>query len=219
VTARARPQRSATPPGRGRPSGAYGEVTRRNVVAAARRAFAEQGFSGATMRSIAADAGLTAMALYNYAPSKAALFELVWQDSVDTIYADYQDVIASRDSLLEEVELLLDRSREILRDDPDHIGFVLRLLTERDHVGLQGVNLEVGRATDFFAQLAERSVQRGEINEEDRDALVRYVTTLLWGITTLAALEPETLDETVDATKWAIRHHPLVDGRARSTSA
>jgi AcrR family transcriptional regulator len=217
VAARARTQRSAKPTGRGRPSGAHGEATRRNVVAAARRAFAVQGFSGATMRGIAADAGLTAMALYNYAPSKAALFELVWQDSVDTIYADYEDVIASRDSLFEEVELLLDRSREILRNDPDHIQFVLRLLTERDHAGLRDLNLEVGRATDFFAQLAERSVQRGEIDETDRDALVRYITTLLWGITTLTALEPENLDQTVDATKWAIRHHPLVDGRALDT--
>ena len=104
MEARARTQHSVKPTRRGRPSGANGEDTRRHVWAAARRAFATQGFSGATMRSIAADAGLTAMALYNYAPSKAALFEMVWQDSVDTIYADYEDVIAAGDTLLEEVE-------------------------------------------------------------------------------------------------------------------
>jgi AcrR family transcriptional regulator len=195
--------------GRGRPSGANGEVTRQHVLAASRRAFATQGFSGATMRGIAAEAGLTAMALYNYAPSKAALFETVWRDSVDSIYADYEDVVAGGESLLEEIEMLLDRSRDVLHDDPDHIRFVLRMLTEREHVGLEGVSFEVERATAFFAQLADRGVMRGEIRSADRKLLVSYITTLLWGITTLAAFQPETLDQVVEASKWAVRRHLL----------
>jgi AcrR family transcriptional regulator len=157
------------------------------------------------MRGIAAGAGLTAMALYNYAPSKAALFEAVWQDSVDSIYADYEDVVASGGSLLEEIEMLLDRSRDVLHNDPDHIRFVLRMLTEREHVSLEGVNLEVQRATQFFAQLADRGMRRGEIDPADREMLVSYITTLLWGITTLAAFQPETLDQIVEAAKWAAR--------------
>jgi AcrR family transcriptional regulator len=196
---------------RGRPNGANGEATRQHVLAAARHAFATHGFSGATMRGIAAGAGLTAMALYNYAPSKAALFEAVWQDSVDSIYADYEDVVAGGGSLLEEVEMLLDRSRDVLHNDPDHIRFVLRMLTEREHVSLEGVNLEVQRATQFFAHLADRSMHRGEIDPADREMLVSYITTLLWGITTLAAFQPETLDQIVEAAKWAARRQLLAD--------
>src|SRR3954466_2028321 len=80
---------------RGRPAKAPAEDnTRERVLAAARPAFGPQGLAGATMRAIHADAGVTAMAFYNYAPSKLALFEAVWLDSIDAIYTDYEEVVA-----------------------------------------------------------------------------------------------------------------------------
>src|SRR5215216_1611768 len=135
---------------RGRPSHADGAATRRRVLDAALHAFASQGFSGATMRGIALDAGVTAMALYNYAPSKTALFEAVWRESIEAIYAGYEEVVAGRGSLLEELEALLDRSRDVLLDNPDHIRFVVRMLVESTHVGLAGFERQVSTATEFF---------------------------------------------------------------------
>ena len=190
---------------RGRPPQADPSGTRQRVVDAARHAFATQGYSGATMRGIAADAGLTAMALYNYAPSKVALFELVWRDSIEAIYAEYAAVVAGRASLVDEVEALLERSRQVLAGSPDHIRFVVRILVEREHAGLAGIDLDVPTVTAFFRQLADRSVQRGEIAPGDREHLVVYVTTLLWGITTLAGFDPDVLDRAVDAATWAAR--------------
>jgi AcrR family transcriptional regulator len=195
----------AGPRRRGRPSQASGEATRQRVLRAARHAFATQGFSGATMRAIAADAGVTAMAVYNYAPSKVALYELVWRESIDAVYADYEDVVAGRSSLIDEVEAILDRSREVLLGSPDHIRFVVRMLVENEHAGLVDADLGVPSATGFFRDLANRSVRRGEIARRDRERLVLYVTTLLWGITTLAGFDPTTLDRAVDAAKWAAR--------------
>lgn len=194
-----------TPRRRGRPGHRSAEVTRRRVVEAARHAFAGQGLSGATMRAIAADAGVTAMALYNYAPSKVALFELVWRDSIEAIYADYEAVVAGRGSLLEEVEALLDRSRDLLVDNPDHIRFVVRVLVEHEHAALADVDLDVPQVAGFYRELANRSVQRGEIPRRDREHLVLFLTSLLWGITTLAGFDPTTLDRAVDAAKWAAR--------------
>lgn len=195
----------AGPRRRGRPSHANGEATRQRVLQAARHAFATRGFSGATMRAIAADAGVTAMAVYNYAPSKVALYELVWRESMEAVYADYEGVVAGSSSLIDEVEAILDRSREVLRDNPDHIRFVVRMLVEAEHAGLADADLEVPTVTGFFRELANRSVRRGEIARSDRERLVLYVTTLLWGITTLAGFDPATLDRAVDAAKWAAR--------------
>src|SRR3954447_6795445 len=195
---------------RGRPAKAPAEEnTRERVLASARRAFGTQGFAGATMRAIAADAGVTAMALYNYAPSKVALFEAVWRDSIDAIYTDYEEVVAGRDSLLDELDALLDRSREVLADNPDHLRFVARVLMDRGQEGLAGVNLDAPVAQEFFEQLAARSVRRGEIAKRDRDRLVQFVITLLWGITTYTAFAPDALDATVDASKWAVRRQLL----------
>lgn len=176
------------------------------MLDAARRAFSSQGYARATMRNIAADARLSAMALYNYAPSKAALFALVWRESVEMIYADYAEVVAGRGSLVEEVEALLDRSREVLVGDPDHVRFVVRLLLDREQPELAGTELEVAAATNFFRELAERSVARGEIARGDRAPLVSVITTLLFGLTTVAALDPASVDAAIDAAKWAARH-------------
>jgi AcrR family transcriptional regulator len=159
------------------------------------------------MRGIAAEAGLTAMALYNYAPSKAALFEAVWQESIGAIYTDYEAVVAGRASLVQELEALLDRSRDLLVDNPDHVLFVVRMLVERQHAGLADANLQVPTATDFLTQLAERGVRRGEIAKRDREQLVTFISTLLWGITTITAFDPDALDSAVEAAKWAARRH------------
>ncbi|MCU1450502.1 MAG: TetR family transcriptional regulator, partial [Acidimicrobiales bacterium] len=164
------------------------------------------------MRGIAVDAGLSAMALYNYAPSKAALFETVWRESIEMIYADYARVVAGRGSLVEEVEALLDRSRDVLIGDPDHIRFAMRLILERQLADLAGADLEVSAYTDFIRQLVSRSVDRGEITPRERTRLATFIMTLLWGITALAALDPSSIDRTVEAAKWAARHQldPLV---------
>src|SRR5205823_15048671 len=121
-------------------------------------------------------------------------FEAVWRESIEAIYAGYQEVVAGRGSLLEELEALLDRSRDVLLDNPDHTRFVVRMLVESEHGGLAGFERQVSTATEFFNQLADRSLKRGEITRRDRDRLVAFITTLLWGITTLTAFDPDTLD-------------------------
>ena len=171
----------------------------------ARREFAAAGYAGATMRSIAAAADVTAMALYKYAPSKAALFVTAWSDSIEQIYADYEHVVAGRGSLLDEVEALLDRSRELLIERPEHIRLVLRVLLDHEHADLAGANLQPRAATEFYQSLADRGVKRGEITKRDREHIITFLVTLLWGMTTLAAFDPRSIDSVVASAKWAAR--------------
>jgi AcrR family transcriptional regulator len=199
------PSAGDAPRRRGRPTAGTGEDTLRQVLDVARRQFAEYGYAGATMRSIAGAAGVTPMALYNYAPSKAALFALAWKDSIVQIYTDYEEVVAGRASLFEEVEALVDRSRQVLVDHPEHIRLVLRVLLDHEHPDLAGADLQPATATDFFEHLADRGVQRGEITVPDREQLISFLVTLLWGITTLTAFDPAALDPAIDAAKWAVR--------------
>jgi AcrR family transcriptional regulator len=172
------------------------------VLDVARAEFAEKGYSAATMRSIAAAAGATAMTLYTYAPSKAALFVAAWEDSIDQIYADYEQVVAGRGSLVEEIDALLDRSRDLLRERPEHIRLVLRVLLDHEHPELAGADLQPRAALDFYAHLADRAVNRGEITARDRERVTTSIVTLLWGMTTLTAVDPDHLDTIVDSAKW-----------------
>lgn len=179
------------------------EETRRRVVRAARAAFASQGYGGASMRGIAADAGLTAMALYTYATSKAELFRLVYEDGIARIYAAFAEVVERRPSLVDEVDAILDRGGELLEDDADLLQFTIRVAMDRDHQDLRDLELLTEPYLRFFHDLADRAVQRGEVRLGDEARLVGFVTMLLWGITTAAALAPGDVRSAVSTAKWA----------------
>jgi AcrR family transcriptional regulator len=67
------PERSTRTPRTGRRPGAAGTETREAIRAAARRLFAERGFEGASMRAIAAEAGVDAALITHFFGSKANL--------------------------------------------------------------------------------------------------------------------------------------------------
>ena len=61
------------------------EDTEKNILNTARKHFLKDGFSGASLRNIVKDAGLTTGAFYKYYPTKEALFDAlthagVWED-------------------------------------------------------------------------------------------------------------------------------------------
>ena len=190
---------------RGRPVASDGEATRRRVLDVARAEFAERGFTAATMRSIAAAADVTAMSLYNYADSKAALFVAVWDDAIDQIYTDYEDVVAGHDALVDEINAIIDHSRSILLDRPEHIRLVLRVLLDHTHPDLADANLHPPGATEFYSRLADRGVTRGEIHPDDREHLMTWIVTTLWGMTTLAAFDPRSLEAVTESAKRSAR--------------
>jgi AcrR family transcriptional regulator len=67
------PERPTRTPRTGRRPGAAGTGTREAILAAARRLFAERGFESASMRAIAAEAGVDAALITHFYGSKANL--------------------------------------------------------------------------------------------------------------------------------------------------
>src|SRR5919202_1802071 len=58
-------------------NGPTGEERRRQIISVAARVFAHKGYTDATTKDIAAEAGVTHAALYHYFRDKRALFEAV----------------------------------------------------------------------------------------------------------------------------------------------
>lgn len=65
-----------------RRSAADAAATRAGILAAARRKFAADGYSGAAARDIAAEAGVTVGALFHHFGSKAGLFHAVFEELI-----------------------------------------------------------------------------------------------------------------------------------------
>lgn len=60
--------------------GAEREELRQQILMAVNRLHQDGGYGAVTMRSVAKEVGVSAMSLYRYFPSKAALLEHVWHD-------------------------------------------------------------------------------------------------------------------------------------------
>ena len=107
------------------------------------------------MRTIAADVGVTAMALYNYAPSKAALLQLVFDETMTEVYGSLSEAVAGQESLVGEVHAVLERSGEILRDEPDLLHFLIRVILDRQQDELNDLELLAPPVAACFEGLVE----------------------------------------------------------------
>lgn len=75
------------------------EDTEKNILNAARKHFLKDGFSGASLRNIVKDAGLTTGAFYKYYPTKEALFDALTDPYIEHIYQIYDRVVEDFEKL------------------------------------------------------------------------------------------------------------------------
>lgn len=69
------------------------EKTRERILDTAIKHFLRDGFSGASLRSIVKDAGLTTGAFYKYYPTKEMLFDALIDPYIERIYEIYDEII------------------------------------------------------------------------------------------------------------------------------
>ena len=75
------------------------EDTEKNILNTARKHFLKDGFSGASLRNIVKDAGLTTGAFYKYYPTKEALFDALTVPYIEHIYQIYDRVVEDFEKL------------------------------------------------------------------------------------------------------------------------
>lgn len=73
--------------------------TEKNILNTARKHFLKDGFSGASLRNIVKDAGLTTGAFYKYYPTKEALFDALTDPYIEHIYQIYDRVVEDFEKL------------------------------------------------------------------------------------------------------------------------
>jgi len=75
------------------------EDTEKNILNTARKHFLKDGFSGASLRNIVKDAGLTTGAFYKYYPTKEELFDALTDPYIEHIYQIYDRVVEDFEKL------------------------------------------------------------------------------------------------------------------------
>src|SRR5262249_41642787 len=149
----------------GRPAGADSARTRRRVIEAAQRFFADRGYAPATNKVIADAAGVTAGAVYYHFGSKADLFAAACDDAFDLIVDRYAAEIIEPLGLRALVERLLEVSMRLNSEPPALAAFVTTApLEARRHPELAtAVHRHVLRRHAFLAERVRAGQQGGDI--------------------------------------------------------
>lgn len=136
---------------------AQGEETRATLVSVGARLFAQNGYDGVSMRTLAAEAEVNLATVGYHFGGKAGLYEAILQDLID-----------SRDELFPTLEEVEEKGNEA-GDDPHARGevvdwFITRLAHgmlghEHDHWPIFIISRELAQPSDLYPKLDEEFFQ------------------------------------------------------------
>jgi AcrR family transcriptional regulator len=189
----ATPRKSNRP--RGRPPATPSHETRARILLAARRCFADNGYTRTTNQQIARAAGVTAAALYNHFHSKAALFVAVFEEAQDELARRYRSSISGEKDAVKALCAIVDVSAQSHAEDPSLTRFMSVVMTEaRGHDDLQaaivGVPDHIGA---LFHELVRKARREGRVSRSvSTEAIVEMLVAALAGLALATSEKPAT---------------------------
>jgi AcrR family transcriptional regulator len=173
------------------------------IVAAARVRFVDDGFNGAALSAIAADADISLAALYHYFPNKVALFERVYSD---TLSAGWEPWLAKIEEL-DPSMAIGDKLRAVgnpgldARDDAVVAFFTpaqiyARRVPELRHLLDQRAAFRRSAFEHLVGSVAEEGRVRGASGTEEAVAILEILQS---GWTFEVAIDPERSQEFFDS--------------------
>lgn len=129
----------------GRPRGSNKEANLVQILQAARRLFAEKGYSQTTFKDVGREVGMTHAALYSYFASKLELYAATLADAQSVLLPEYLRALEECSTLRERFRRILMASAAAADRDPSVTGF------------LAAVPIETRRHPELFAELPRQS--------------------------------------------------------------
>ena len=129
--------------------------TQRNILETAKTHFLSDGLTGASLRNIVKDAGLTTGAFYKYYPTKEALFDALTDPYLEHIYEIYDQVIAEFEKLSAD-----DQTKNMASISSDGMEEMLNYVYEHyDNFKLLLRCGDSGKYEDFIHGMVAREIQ------------------------------------------------------------
>jgi TetR/AcrR family fatty acid metabolism transcriptional regulator len=152
------------------------EDRQRQILSAAVRVFAQQGYDATRVGDIAKEAGVAYGLVYHYFDSKEAVLEAVFREAWGRLLAAIALAEETAGTAPEQLELVVKIVLRTWRDDPDLVRLLVREITRNPHI--QDELDEIGQA---FATL-QRIVAGGQEAGTIRASLdARLAAWMLYG--------------------------------------
>ena len=161
---------------------------RRQILDAAVRVFAAQGYEASRVGDVAKEAGVAYGLVYHYFGSKDAVLDAVFREAWGRLLAAVAVAEQSGADAADQLALVVKIVLRSWRDDPDLVRLLVREITRSPH--LQDELDEIGQA---FASL-ERIVARGQAEGTFRDDvglehIVLFVNVVANGVALARSLD------------------------------
>ncbi len=144
---------------KGRPPATDSAETRRQILAAARARFGQDGYDKTTNKDIAAAAGITQAAIYHYFPSKVDVFVAAYGEMQVTTFEGFEIATRAAEGLAEKVKAVLDLAAVMHSADRTLAAFtaVAPIEIQRHPELRRALGDEPQKVYRFFGSLVEES--------------------------------------------------------------
>src|SRR5215218_5971954 len=137
---------------------------RRQILDAAVKVFARNGFHRARVGDIAEEASVAYGLVYHYFSSKEALLETIFRDTWTQMLARVREVEGSRADVSEQVRQVTALLLRTWRRDPDLVRVLVREVTRNQHV--QQEIEEITAAMETLERIVRRGQESGEFRQD-----------------------------------------------------
>jgi AcrR family transcriptional regulator len=157
--------------------------TRQNILDAAYRLFIEQGYDQATMRAIAAEAGIAAGGIYHYFPTKEHIVQTFYELSHEEHEEACENILAKEKKFIARLHAVIKKKMELAQ--PSHkLSRVLFRVASDPENSLSPFSKESSQTRQQSLGLFEKVVKesQGKMPEELLDVLPEYLWLYQMGI-------------------------------------
>jgi AcrR family transcriptional regulator len=155
--------------------------SRHAILAAAQARFAKEGYAGATIRKIAADAGVDASLVMQFFGSKDELFGAVMSDTLRALSRFSEAFVGPEHSLGERVTRSFLQAWDGDPKDSEPLLAMLRSAVSNEQASSQLREFIQARLTDAIAP-QQPIVQVPALVDQDTESLVRYIAPAVQSI-------------------------------------
>ena len=157
-------------------------VSHEKIISAARKEFLDRGFEDASMRRIAADAGLTVSALYKHFPGKEEMFAALVQPVIDAfmvLYHQTEEEEFSAVDNLEEGHIWEDKkeTQMVMEFIYDHLDEFVLIVTKSRGTAYASFIHEIARKEEettlrYMDLLRQRGIPVNKVDRQEFHLLV-----------------------------------------------
>jgi AcrR family transcriptional regulator len=145
------------------------------ILAAARTAFAQKGYAGASIVEIARASGIADGTVYKYFTNKQDLLFHVMRQFYEGLIADVESGIARHEALAARLRYLVRRQIEAFIEDADLCRLFIREVRTADDYPDSPLHDLNRRYTSIVVRMLDAGIARGEVRADVEPRLVRDV--------------------------------------------